>query len=89
MELVHPFSMEEAKSHFFDSVESFSCMVVPLATWRVTREIYLDSEVAEARCSKARELMKLNGIRARSRRKPQSYRVHLASPKKDEQACNT
>ena len=49
MELVCPFGNEGAKSQSFDSVESFSRMVVPLATWRVTQGIYrIDPEVAEA-----------------------------------------
>jgi len=49
MDLVHPFGISGAKSHSFDSVESFSRMVVSLATWRVTQGIYrIDPEVAEA-----------------------------------------
>jgi hypothetical protein len=48
-ERVCPFGNEQAKSHSFDSVESFSRMVVPLATWRITQGIYrIDPEVAEA-----------------------------------------
>jgi hypothetical protein len=49
MQRVCPFGNEAAKSHSFDLVESFSRMVVPLATWRVTQGIYrIDPEVAEA-----------------------------------------
>jgi hypothetical protein len=49
MQRVCPFCNEAAKSHSFDSVESFSRIVVPLATWRVTQGIYrIDPEVAEA-----------------------------------------
>jgi hypothetical protein len=49
MELVRPFGIKGAESHSFDSVESFSRMVIPLATWRVTQGIYrIDPEVAEA-----------------------------------------
>src|SRR5215469_6963594 len=49
MQRVCPFVNEGAESDSFDSVESFSRMVVPLATWRVTQGIYrIDPEVAEA-----------------------------------------
>jgi hypothetical protein len=49
MELVRPFGTKPAEFHSFDSIESFSRMIVPLATWRVTQGIYrIDSEVAEA-----------------------------------------
>jgi hypothetical protein len=48
-ERVCPFGNEAAQSRSFDTVESFSRMVVPLATWRVTQGIYrIDPEVAEA-----------------------------------------
>jgi hypothetical protein len=46
---VCPFGNEPSKFHSFDSVECFSRMVVPLATWRVTQGIYrIDPDVAEA-----------------------------------------
>jgi hypothetical protein len=49
IERVCQFDNEETKSLSFDSVESFSRMVVPLVTWRVTQGIYrIDPEVGEA-----------------------------------------
>jgi len=49
MQRVCPLVNEAGMSNSFDSVESFSRMVVPLATWRVTQGIYrIDPEVAEA-----------------------------------------
>jgi hypothetical protein len=49
LQRVCPLGNEGAKSHSFDSVESFSRMVVPLASWRATQGIYrIDPEVAEA-----------------------------------------
>jgi hypothetical protein len=46
---VSPFGTESSQARSFDSAESFSRMVVPLATWRVTQGIYrIDSDVAEA-----------------------------------------
>jgi hypothetical protein len=46
---VCPFSNESTESQSFDSVECFSRIVVPLATWRVTQGIYrIDLDVAEA-----------------------------------------
>jgi hypothetical protein len=49
MQHVRPFGAEPSESRAFDSVESFSRMVVPLATWRVTQGIYrIDPDVADA-----------------------------------------